>query len=135
MSLLTTSVGSFPKPGYLTKARAQHSRDEIPDEAVHLDPGEMAGEVALAVIPRDLPVRREGDPRRALFLDDLPHDGSLDLPQLFLGEDPFVELRDRTAERLLLGGVPDSRVAADDGCGYHAGPDPLGNRERTGCAC
>ena len=34
MSLLTTSVGSFPKPGYLTKARAQHSRDEIPDEAL-----------------------------------------------------------------------------------------------------
>jgi len=34
VSLLTTSVGSFPKPGYLTKARAQHSRDEIPDEAL-----------------------------------------------------------------------------------------------------
>ena len=34
MSLLTTSVGSFPKPPYLTKARAQHSKGELPDEAL-----------------------------------------------------------------------------------------------------
>ncbi len=29
MSLWTTTVGSFPKPPYLTKARAQHSRGEL----------------------------------------------------------------------------------------------------------
>ena len=34
MSLLTTSVGSFPKPPYLAKARTQHSRGELPDEAL-----------------------------------------------------------------------------------------------------
>ena len=34
MSLLTTSVGSFPKPPYLTKARAQHSKGELPDEGL-----------------------------------------------------------------------------------------------------
>ena len=32
MSLLTTTVGSFPKPPYLTKARAQHTRGELTDE-------------------------------------------------------------------------------------------------------
>ncbi len=31
MSLLTTSVGSFPKPAYLTKARALHSKGELTD--------------------------------------------------------------------------------------------------------
>ena len=34
MSLLTTSVGSFPKPPYLSRARAQHSKGELPDEAL-----------------------------------------------------------------------------------------------------
>ena len=34
MSLLTTSVGSFPKPPYLAKARTQHSKGELPDEAL-----------------------------------------------------------------------------------------------------
>ncbi len=34
MSLLTTSVGSFPKPPYLAKARTQHSKGDIPDEAL-----------------------------------------------------------------------------------------------------
>ena len=34
MSLLTTSVGSFPKPPYLSKARTQHSKGELPDEAL-----------------------------------------------------------------------------------------------------
>ena len=34
MSLLTTSVGSFPKPPYLTRARTQHSKGELPDEAL-----------------------------------------------------------------------------------------------------
>jgi 5-methyltetrahydropteroyltriglutamate--homocysteine methyltransferase len=34
VSLLTTSVGSFPKPPYLTKARTQHAKGEIPDEAL-----------------------------------------------------------------------------------------------------
>ncbi len=31
MSLLTTSVGSFPKPAYLSKARTLHSKGELPD--------------------------------------------------------------------------------------------------------
>jgi 5-methyltetrahydropteroyltriglutamate--homocysteine methyltransferase len=34
VSLLTTSVGSFPKPPYLAKARTQHSKGELPDEAL-----------------------------------------------------------------------------------------------------
>jgi len=34
VSLLTTSVGSFPKPPYLSRARAQHSKGELPDEAL-----------------------------------------------------------------------------------------------------
>ena len=34
MSLLTTSVGSFPKPPYLARARTQHSKGEIPDEGL-----------------------------------------------------------------------------------------------------
>jgi len=34
VSLLTTSVGSFPKPPYLSKARTQHSKGELPDEAL-----------------------------------------------------------------------------------------------------
>ena len=34
MTLLTTSVGSFPKPPYLTRARAQHSKGELPDEGL-----------------------------------------------------------------------------------------------------
>ena len=34
MSLLTTSVGSFPKPAYLAKARTQHSKGELKDEAL-----------------------------------------------------------------------------------------------------
>src|SRR5437899_2122444 len=34
VSLRTTSVGSFPKPPYLAKARTQHSKGELPDEAL-----------------------------------------------------------------------------------------------------
>jgi len=34
VSLLTTSVGSFPKPPYLARARTQHSKGEIPDEGL-----------------------------------------------------------------------------------------------------
>ena len=34
MSLLTTSVGSFPKPSYLTRARTQHAKGELADEAL-----------------------------------------------------------------------------------------------------
>jgi len=34
--LLTTSVGSFPKPDYLAKARTQFSRNEITEEELHL---------------------------------------------------------------------------------------------------
>jgi len=34
VSLLTTSVGSLPKPPYLTKARTLHSRGELSDEAL-----------------------------------------------------------------------------------------------------
>ena len=30
LALLTTSVGSFPKPDYITKARAEFSRDKLP---------------------------------------------------------------------------------------------------------
>jgi len=33
--LLTTSVGSFPKPDYIAKARNQFSRDEITEEDLH----------------------------------------------------------------------------------------------------
>lgn len=34
--LLTTSVGSFPKPGYLAKARTQFFRGELTEEKLHL---------------------------------------------------------------------------------------------------
>jgi 5-methyltetrahydropteroyltriglutamate--homocysteine methyltransferase len=34
--LLTTSVGSFPKPDYLIKARTRFSRNEITEEELHL---------------------------------------------------------------------------------------------------
>ncbi len=34
MSLLTTTVGSFPKPPYLAKARTQHSRGGASDESL-----------------------------------------------------------------------------------------------------
>ncbi|MGI0130477.1 MAG: methionine synthase, partial [Thermoplasmata archaeon] len=31
-SLLTTTVGSFPKPAYILEARRKHARKQLPDE-------------------------------------------------------------------------------------------------------
>ena len=88
--------------------------------AVMLPPSvEVPGEMALAVVPRDLAVRGQRNPRGALFLDDLLYNRTLYAPQLLFGDRALVELRESSTEPLLLRRLSDPWIAANYGCRDH----------------
>ena len=89
-------------------------RVKIPREPVDLDGGEPAGDVALAVIPRDLAIRHEIDSALVLFPQDDLDDLALRVSELRGADLSLVESSNRPPQGLLFERVADARIIPDN---------------------
>src|SRR6266571_9262277 len=95
-------------------------RVEVAHQSVRLDGSEFSREMALAVIPGDLPVRDEIDADLVLLTKDLPDRISLDGLELGLADFASIEPSDSPSEGLLLGGLSNPWVSPNDGRVHHS---------------
>src|SRR5947209_20186779 len=94
-------------------------RVEVTHQSVRLDGREFSREMALAVVPGDLPVRDEIDADLVLFAKDLSDRISLDSLELGFDDLASIEARDPPSQGLLFGGLSDPWIGPNDGRVHH----------------
>ena len=87
---------------------------EIPREAIDLDGGEAAGDVALAVVPRDLAIRHQINSAIVLLPQDRLDDLSLGVSELRGADLSLVESSNRSPQGLLVERVANARIIPDN---------------------
>ena len=94
-------------------------RVEVAHQSVRLDGNEFSREVALAVVPGDLPVRDEIDADLILLTKDLSDRISLDGLELGFDDLASIEACDPPSQGLFFGGLSDPWVGPNDGRAHH----------------
>src|SRR2546427_3199679 len=87
---------------------------EIPRGAIDLDGGEAAGDVALAVVPRDLAIRHQINSAIVLLPQDRLDDLSLGVSELRGADLSLVESSNRPPQGLLVERVANARIIPDN---------------------